>query len=479
MKEYDIEEVLRYKNQEEVKAELFSEDFDNREPEEKKTIVRAYFEKHIEDKAFKGKKQSDVDFQKNALNAHFEKKEYIEFENKLIRVPGKELASFKDFEKMDQLADYMGSDAIHMPRVKYKPHIFKSYLEQLDPLTSKALPDPNVQKAEELQQNFLQPPVVPDPVERKSQAQFEFNNDISELDKTVVYKRKKSDTKIDKPGQVIDKYGDALKVFNTKRAAIFEQESEEHKKLREAAEEIVKFRRDAHDEKMGPAERLSNTTSQDKKMDIAKEWLEKVSVLCRAADEYLEKKDGLTITFAGNDRKKGARELQKLAKKEMKLCLESIEKEGLSLAEIYKDIAYDKVKKAEETAEELYKVADRTNADSMRLYEAVHDALAAYASNHLIMKLEKEKGKENLTQQDVKNIGFFDCRAHNTLMVSNNMAVLGYVEHTSAGTIKKDLGEPNQLINALKKYKKDIQKDILKDPKKPEQKKTELTAKKL
>ena len=465
MKEYDIEDELKDKTKEEVKAELFSEDFDNREPEEKKTIVRAYFEKHIEDKAFTGKKQDDVIFQMNALNAHFEKKEYIEFENKLIRVPGKELASFKDFEKMDQLADYMGSDAIHMPRVKYKPHIFNTYLEHLDPLTSKALPDPNVQKAEELQQDFLQ-------------------NEISELDKSVVYKRKKSDTKIDKPGQVIDKYGDALKVFNTKRAAIFEQESEEHKKLREAAEEIVKFRQDAHDEKMGPAERLSNITSQDRKMDIAKEWLEKVSGLCHAADEYLEKKDGLTITFAGNDRKKGARELQKLAKKEMKLCLKSIEKEGLSLAEIYKDIAWDKVKKAEKTAKELYKGTDRTNADNMRLYDAVHDALAAYASNHLIMKLEQEKGKENLTQQDVKNIGFFDCRAHNTQMVSNNMAVLSYVEHTGAGTIKEDLGDPNKLINALKKYKKDIQKDILKGPKKPEQKKTEqkkteLTAKKL
>jgi hypothetical protein len=144
----------------------------------------------------------------------------------------------------------------------------------------------------------------------------------------------------------IQKYDAAITKFNTARASIFKQESKTHARVRVAAQNLKRLRED-----MGAANPTSHFVKlkdvKDKK-EFVKKWLDAASTLANEADNYIGKKN--PYTFAGKDRKSGARNLKQLADNEIRICEGAIEKQStknrFDVGDVYLEIASDKFRNA-------------------------------------------------------------------------------------------------------------------------------------
>ena len=437
--ENDPEElkVREISKKEQYAAKINSQAFENLSKDEKKETFKGYFEAHLEEKYINDPERKQTTLE--ALRAHFDIPEYKELEEKMTHIPYTDMAEKKVLEKMDALAEYMGSSSIQLGNIGKS--LIKYFPQHAAPINKVA--DSAIAREQD----------------KKKQADELIGDSIEPEDGFIIEPPKKK-TKAEKAKSVVDKYQDSIKLFYTKRASIFKQESTLHKEVGDAAKELLNFRKEAMQGGVsGPAESLSKSLDNEQdKMNYAREWLEKAKALHDKADYYVKNKTGLS--FAGSDRKKGARDLRKLAKAELDLCYETIDKEGLSLAKIYKDICAEKDQHAIATVSGDTKMMnERTDADNQKLFDAVFDELAAVSSNHLIMKLEEKRkaAKVPLKNEDVRGLDFYSVRDSLMMNMSVRDAVLSYIADNPSSLIRKDMSAgPEEFINAIKKYNPDL-----------------------
>ena len=166
------------------------------------------------------------------------------------------------------------------------------------------------------------------------------NNQIKTAEENIAAAQEKAKEPMKKASTVLETYTNSMSLFNKKRASFFKQESTEHKELREAAEKMQSMRSTTFEGKQfGIKEALAAEKNAEARMNIAKTWLRNAHELRDAAKNYINIKDLdlVTLSPAGRDRKRGAKQLKKLGKAEIDQCrntINSMEGDGLELKSV-------------------------------------------------------------------------------------------------------------------------------------------------
>ena len=296
------------------------------------------------------------------------------------------------------------------------------------------------------------------------------NNHIKTAAENIAAAQEKAKEPMKKASTVLETYTNSMSLFNKKRASFFKQESTEHKKLREAAEKMQQLRGTITGDfdGVGPKDALSKIQKRDARMTLAKTWLRNAHELRDAAQNYINIKDIdlVTISPAGRDRKRGAKQLKKLGKAEIDQCrntINSIGADGLDLKTVYEELKNDKLNEAYETLNKLKDVKNLDSKQELQLWEAVHTVVGAHTVDKSL-----EKG------MDIKDCNIFRATEMNKHSYVMNASVTSYIKNTEVSDIIKDINSgANVFINKIKEYKPDLAKDFdtTVAPKQPKQNK--------
>ncbi len=296
------------------------------------------------------------------------------------------------------------------------------------------------------------------------------NNHIKTAEENIAAAQEKAKEPMKKASTVLETYTNSMSLFNKKRASFFKQESTEHKELREAAEKMKQIRESVKEsfKGEGPKDALAKMQDRKAQMSLAKKWLRSAHELRDAAKNYINIKDldFVTLSPAGRDRKRGAKQLKKLGKAEIDQCrntINSIEGDGFDLKTVYEELKNDKLNEAYETLNKLKDVKNLDPKQELQLWEAVHTVVGAHTVDKSL-----EKG------MDIKDCNIFRSTEKNKHSYVLNTSVTRYLKNTEVSDIIKDINSgANVFINKIKEYKPDLAKDFdtTVAPKQPKQNK--------
>ena len=264
----------------------------------------------------------------------------------------------------------------------------------------------------------------------------DFVNKVSgnnRLDKATVIRNPKK--------QAVNSAGNlesSLEKFNTKRL-LSSGETVEHERAREAAQKLVEWK--TGDRFKGGMGDLSEEQSKQ----YAKMWLSAAGDLHQKAQRYVEMKNPLSP--AGRDRKAGAKQLSAAAAAEVSTAEKTIRDQGLSLKEVYQEIAQDRLREASEkiSSADGKSFQELPEKDQQQLLHNIYDVLAAKVS--LTSLGEAAQGNANTTGGN-----FFAVRHAMERNSALANAVAGYLNDPQMNmqTLKKDLAEDGgSLYNSI------------------------------
>ncbi len=264
----------------------------------------------------------------------------------------------------------------------------------------------------------------------------DFMNKVSgnnRLDKATVIRNPKK--------QAVNSAGNlesSLEKFNTKRL-LSSGETVEHERAREAAQKLVEWKTgDLFKGGMGDL-------SVEQSKQYAKMWLSAAGDLHQKAQRYVEMKNPLSP--AGRDRKAGAKQLSAAAAAEVSTAEKAIRGQGLSLKDVYQEIAQDRLREAGENIRSVEgkSFQELPEKEQQKLLHNIYDVLAAKVSLNSF---------EHAVQGNANTTGgnFFAVRHAMERNSTLANAVAGYLSdpNTNLQSLKNDLAmDGRSLYNSI------------------------------
>ena len=236
-------------------------------------------------------------------------------------------------------------------------------------------------------------------------------------------------------------YERSLARFNTKRWSALRQESRTHAMARKAAETMIDLRKE-YGVKGAMGSLMSKITDPSERREFASKWLEAAQDLQMSAEHYVDVKN--PFTFAGADRYGAAKDLRNIARRDVSTTLEAIKSYGgneFSLADVYRDIAANKLKKAEKALNEFdfskptakkdgRSVSDQIIDQKKVLIDTIYDVLAANLSSNALEKNPESAADNNFYKMRTQ----LEYSVHLMVAMDNYLA-----ENMNKATILADL----------------------------------------
>ena len=300
----------------------------------------------------------------------------------------------------------------------------------------------NIPRTQERQQGAME--------RQDGSRQMNFSSLQEKLGQTNTNLAKHTASKVGSLGNINDReIKKALDKFDTKR--LFGQRaSRSHQRVTDAVNSMVTLKNSGEGSLSAS---LGQVENRQEKMQRAVQWMSAAQEMFYQADIYVNQKDPLT--FAGRDRKNGAKDLRNIAAREIKAAEDAIRAAGGEemLQEVYRGVAQQKAMAAENLMSrmDISKPTQERNGRSIdkQVEDQKHevrrlmlDSLAAHVSE---MALHD-------SPQNTAGANFHNIRTHLEWNVKLAMAVYDHIEGNwnNKAELDKWVKDPGKMIQDIR-----------------------------